>query len=250
MTTGIIIQARTTSKRFPNKVITPVCGIPVMDHIVKVCKSTGLPYCIALPITHSNDAFAQWCKERGYNFFRGSEDDCTDRFLKCAQKQNYDLIVRVCGDSPLIQYEDILSAVFRYNETQRYTEGNMCTVFSTEMLFEAAANDPFSERRVGVSAYHMGNRLDYPEDLDRIEKAMMSGKNYMEELRRNLNEDDNTIDIIEKSYDLQAGISTERESDVKWSVVYKDLIDMIIKIRIIEHEKEQSHIQINHPASW
>jgi len=229
MTTGIIIQARTTSSRFPSKVIAPLCGKPLLDHMIKTCKSTSIPYCIAIPVNHSNDAFAQWCKERDYNFFRGSEDDCTDRFLRCAEDQKYDTIVRVCADAPLIQRDDITEAISRFTKTSRFTEGNMCQVFSTEMLRDAWVNDPYAERRVGVSFHHMGNRLDYPEDLARIERAMMEGKNYMEEMRKNTNESINTLDIIEKSYDLQAGISSDREREKSWSKVYDDLAKLINK---------------------
>jgi len=57
----------------------------------------------------------------------------------------------------------------------------------------------------------------------------MEGKNYMEELRKNTGEDINTIDIIEKSYDLQAGVSSEKEIFESWSKVYEDLARIINK---------------------
>ena len=192
---GIIIQARLTSKRFPCKVILPLFdGHTVLEIMVDELKKTGLPIVVAIPTSKPNIVLQQWCKDHNMDVFMGMEEDCTDRFLECAKEHKFDIIVRVCGDTPLIHADDIMFSLDRALVTDRYTEGNGCFIFTREMLEEAWHNDPLAERREGVSCSHMGARLDYPEDITKIQNKM--DVNFMELMRKKQKSQFNTSEII------------------------------------------------------
>jgi ubiquinone/menaquinone biosynthesis C-methylase UbiE len=225
---GIILQARLTSKRFPCKVLFPLFdGHTVLEIMYNELQKTGLPVIVAIPNTKPNLVLEHWCKEHNMNVFLGSEDDCTDRFMQCAQEYELDTIVRVCADTPLINHEDIIFSLNRFLDTGRFTEGNGCQIFSKEMLANAWHNDPYASRREGVSCYHMGFRLDYPEDIPRIQNGM--NINFMEYMREKQHIDHNTPEIIEEAYDLQAGVATDREDDPKVKKYYDDIALVLTK---------------------
>jgi spore coat polysaccharide biosynthesis protein SpsF (cytidylyltransferase family)/ubiquinone/menaquinone biosynthesis C-methylase UbiE len=224
--TGIILQARLTSKRFPCKVLFPLFDeTTVLEMMYRELLKVGVPVIIAIPDTKPNLVLEHWCKEHGMNVFIGSENDCTDRFLTCAEKEGFDTIIRICADTPLIRHDDILFSLKRFEDTKRYTEGNGCQIFSRGMLRDAHKNDPWAERREGVSCYHMGMRLDYPEDIIRIQNNM--GINFMEHMRKKEGVDHNTAEIIEKAYDMQAGIAIAKEDDTEYRLYYDQIAKTI-----------------------
>jgi spore coat polysaccharide biosynthesis protein SpsF (cytidylyltransferase family)/ubiquinone/menaquinone biosynthesis C-methylase UbiE len=224
--TGIILQARLTSKRFPCKVLFPLYnGKTVLEIMYEELEKTGLPVIVAVPKTKPNIVLQHWCREHNMNVFMGSEDDCTDRFMECAEFYKIDNIVRVCADTPLIRSDDIMFSLNRFLDTERFTEGNGCQIFSKEMLADAWHNDPYAERREGVSCYHMGSRLDYPEDVVRIQNNM--GVNFMEQMRNKKGVSYNTPEIIKESYDMQSGVATEKENKIEWRETYDKIANEI-----------------------
>ncbi len=224
---GIIIQARLTSKRFPCKVIFPLFdGHTVLEMMVDELKKVGCPIVVAIPSTKPSIVLQQWCKDHNMDVFLGSEDDCTDRFLECAKKYKFDIIVRVCADTPLIKADDIKFSLERALVTDRYTEGNGCFIFTRQMLEEAWHNDHLAERREGVSCSYMGARLDYPEDITKIQNRM--DVNFMELMRKKQKLQFNTPEIIETAYDMQAGISTSREYLPEYKEYYDKITDILM----------------------
>jgi spore coat polysaccharide biosynthesis protein SpsF len=98
-----IIQARMSSARFPGKVLAPVRGKPLVDHVIdRVQRAIPVErIVIATSDQASDDPLAAHVAARGIAVFRGSLDDVFQRFRRCLQAFPCDWFFRICADSPL-----------------------------------------------------------------------------------------------------------------------------------------------------
>ena len=100
------ISARMGSTRLPGKVLMPLCGKPVLAHIIeRVARSKYFDdIIIATSVDPKDDAIEAFAKEHGHKVYRGSEDDVLARVYEAAKSQNADIIYRGMGDSPLVDH--------------------------------------------------------------------------------------------------------------------------------------------------
>lgn len=114
--TLIILQARMSSSRLPNKVLMPILGKPMLAHQIARLAKIKTPYklIIATSKQKSDDAIAILCEQLSISCFRGSLDDVLARYYHAAIEHNNDKkiknIVRLTGDCPLID-SDIIDNV-------------------------------------------------------------------------------------------------------------------------------------------
>ena len=108
------IQARMSSKRFPKKIIQKIGNIEIYRILYqRLLKSKKISKIFFLTSSHkSDDAFCKLLKHEEIKFFRGNLDNVALRFLKFAQKLKVKKFIRVCCDSPFINWkmvDDIIS---------------------------------------------------------------------------------------------------------------------------------------------
>lgn len=119
---GIIVQARTGSTRLPKKMILPVFeGRSMLELILKRLKDNfdGLDLVLATTESKGDDQLAEIASELGIKVFRGSEDNVLDRFVKAAEENQIDTIVRVCADNPFLS-TTLLSLLLESYSDQDY----------------------------------------------------------------------------------------------------------------------------------
>lgn len=104
MKTVAIVQARMSSTRFPNKVMRPVCGTPIIGLLLARLGRAKRIDQIVLATSEDprNESLAQYVCDLGYVVYRGSEDDVLDRYYRAAKEVQADTVVRITGDCPLI----------------------------------------------------------------------------------------------------------------------------------------------------
>lgn len=104
MKIAAVIQARMNSTRLPGKVLRPILGQPLLWHVVHRLKKSRLinEIAVATSTNPADDPLAAYAHSLGVRVVRGQEDDVLGRFLLAADMLDPDIIVRVCGDSPLI----------------------------------------------------------------------------------------------------------------------------------------------------
>ena len=109
MTVVAIIQARMGSTRLPQKTLMDISGKPLLWHIVDRLKRAKkiAKIVVATSDLESNNVIEEFCKENGFNCFRGSEEDVLSRFYFCAKEHNATHIVRITADNPLIDSKNI-----------------------------------------------------------------------------------------------------------------------------------------------
>ncbi len=108
--THIIIQARMGSNRLPGKVLMPFVGdFSFLEWIVERCKLSNVAQIVIVAITTNplDDAIEALCKAKGYDYMRGCEHDVLDRYYEAAKFFGSDIIVRVAGDSPFVDIDEM-----------------------------------------------------------------------------------------------------------------------------------------------
>ena len=202
----IIVQARMTSTRLPEKVLREVLNKPLLEYLVERLRRTRLASGIVIATT-TNDTdvpIVELCKRLKVQIYRGPEDDVLARYHGAAREHNADPVVRVTSDCPVIDPEiiDRVLGVFLENagqydyvsnaQVRSYPRGMDTEVFSFKALHEAFTEStaqpdrehvtPFIYRR--PERYHMANvifeqdrsrhrwTVDTPEDFDLIKRII------------------------------------------------------------------------------
>lgn len=116
MRTVAIVQARTTSERFPCKILASLYGRPMLAHVLERASAIqGVDQVVlAVPENDVRIVSHLWP-----HVFGGSEKDVLGRYAKCAEQYEADVIVRITGDCPLLA-PDIAEAALFY---QRLADG-------------------------------------------------------------------------------------------------------------------------------
>lgn len=100
----IFVQARMSSGRFPGKMLHSVANRPLIDWVLdRVTLAAGLECVVLATSTEpSDDVLAEHVSNRGYRVFRGALDSVAGRFQACLREYPAEWMVRICGDSPLL----------------------------------------------------------------------------------------------------------------------------------------------------
>ena len=102
---GLIVYARTGSKRFPNKVTTNIYqNKKLLEIILEKLKTSKFNHNIIVATTDKkrDKKIINICKSYGVEFFRGSENNVFLRTQKCIKRFKLDYFARICGDRPLL----------------------------------------------------------------------------------------------------------------------------------------------------
>jgi spore coat polysaccharide biosynthesis protein SpsF len=181
----VIVQARMSSARVPGKVLRPLAGRPLLGHLLDRLARTALPVVVATSDDPSDDAVAEFCP----GAYRGPLEDVAKRFLGAAAAHDIDPIVRVSGDSPLLDPGIVERAVSLWEpgvivtnvRPRTFPTGQSVEVFAVDAL-EAAADEGREHVTTGLydrlevrnfeSGHDWGSlrlTLDTPEDAERLE---------------------------------------------------------------------------------
>lgn len=199
-----IIQARMGSTRLPGKVMKPLCGKPMLWHIItRLGYSKQLKKIIIATTDKEEDkVIVKFAEEMGIDYYCGSSEDVLDRYYQAAKQFNISHIIRVTADCPLVDAELIDLLVARHKETgadcthnlsifdSRMPDGTDIEVFNINALYKSwrEGREPHHREHVDeyiyehpelfkiekVSAPPWINRpdyrltVDYPEDFELI----------------------------------------------------------------------------------
>lgn len=101
MRIALIIQARMGSTRLQGKVMMPILGKPLLQHLIERVRGIGEgDVVIATTTSPLDDPIEDLGHTLGVKVFRGSENDVLSRYV--AASMEYDVVVRLTGDCPLL----------------------------------------------------------------------------------------------------------------------------------------------------
>jgi spore coat polysaccharide biosynthesis protein SpsF len=97
------------STRLPGKVLLPIGNRPLLTHIVmRLARLQNQAQVVIATSTASHDdAVADYCHQAGVSCFRGDEVDVLDRYYQCAVHYGFEHVVRLTGDNPFIDVEEL-----------------------------------------------------------------------------------------------------------------------------------------------
>ena len=109
MNIGIIIQARMGSTRLPGKVLKQIGNKNLLEHILfrLIRLKNSVKVIIATSDLKKDDELEKFCKIHNITCFRGSEQHVLERYYLCAKENNFEHIVRLTGDNPFIDIEEL-----------------------------------------------------------------------------------------------------------------------------------------------
>lgn len=195
-----IIQARRQSTRLPDKILKPLGGKAVLQHVIERCKQIeGVKTIIvASPDDHFEDQVEAIAIENHVHSYRGSMTDVLGRYHGAAQMTDCAYIMRVTADCPLLDpalcsqiTELTISENADYGGIDGWPHGLDCEIFKRSALEKAnaVARNPLDREHVtlwmkrqnnlkktfltsGENTLHTQNRwvVDYHEDYVFLEK--------------------------------------------------------------------------------
>ncbi|MCB9224689.1 MAG: glycosyltransferase family protein [Crocinitomicaceae bacterium] len=163
----LITQARMGSTRLPGKVLKTIKGHALLELQMERIKAAKMVDKIVIATTTdpNDDPIEVFCKERGIDFYRGSEQDVLDRYYQVAKKYNPDIVIRITSDCPLHHHEVIDFVIDEYqksgkdyfsnsnNEPDFLEDGFDVEVFSFEALETAWKEAKMKSEREHVTVY-------------------------------------------------------------------------------------------------
>ena len=165
MNTVAIIQARTGSTRLPNKVLTDICGKPMLKHVINRVKLAQKINQVVIATSNLDEdiPIISFAEVNQIPAFAGDPDDVLDRYIKTADEFKADHIVRITADCPFIDPTIIDSVVkthlqknadYTSNTLKRtFPRGLDTEVFSYQVLKEASVTTKKSYEREHVTPY-------------------------------------------------------------------------------------------------
>jgi spore coat polysaccharide biosynthesis protein SpsF len=160
-----VIQARMGSRRLPGKSLRPVAGRPMLAYVVerlRRCRELAA-IVVATSTASDDDAIAAFCRAWGVECHRGPRDDVLARFLAIVEARPLAAVVRISGDSPLIDPAIVDAALRLFAESgadlvtnvapRSFPRGQSVEVVSAAALRRIAAAAPTAEEREHVTQW-------------------------------------------------------------------------------------------------
>ena len=146
----IIMQARQTSSRLPNKIFLPLFKKPLFHFLYDRLNQLSFDLVVAAPNTSSNINLAKYLIDNKLNYFLGSEENVFIRFLEVIKLKLPDIVVRVNSDCPFLSPENVESVVEQFIKLKSdylsttldnsFPLGEHIEAISTEAFFRASKN--------------------------------------------------------------------------------------------------------------
>lgn len=167
---GIITQARMTSTRLPGKVLLKARDKTMLQYHVERLKWSNIPIVIATTTNSTDEPIVEFAMTHQVPFYRGDENNVLSRYMGAAQAFNFDTVVRVTSDCPLIDGNLIRKGVELYQREyndklyvsncleRRYPRGFDFEIFSIGLLKNAYENANLSSDLEHVTPYIHQNR--------------------------------------------------------------------------------------------
>jgi spore coat polysaccharide biosynthesis protein SpsF len=167
--TVIGIQARTSSKRFPQKVLADISGTSMIEWVVNRCLLTGLQVFVLISHDNSDDELEKILKDKGINYFRGELNNVFSRYLEFINvKEGIEKIVRISADSPLI-HPEIINKIVAKSESisefdlvtnvypRTFPKGQSVEVISSDALKSVSRSELTLSNQEHLTAYFYEN---------------------------------------------------------------------------------------------
>lgn len=117
---SIFVQARMSSSRSPGKVAEDIHGKPMILRQLERLRNTNENINIVCVTSSdpSDDLIEEICVKNNFNCYRGSLENVLDRYIAAASFYEVDTIIRIGGDDPLVDGDQIEALITEYKDKQ------------------------------------------------------------------------------------------------------------------------------------
>ena len=168
-----IIQARMGSKRLPNKMLIRIDNQPILQHVIN--RVNKIKYvkkiCVATTKLKIDDELAKYCKENNTEVFRGSNINVFDRFQKLCIDNKFSKVLRINGDSPLMDnnlFNKIIKIsnnyiydLFTNIHPRSFPRGQSLEIINSEIIKKFNQNLMTRSEKEHVTRYFYKNNKKY-----------------------------------------------------------------------------------------
>ena len=170
MKVGIIVQCRYNSTRLQGKILKKILNKTILEILIERLNEVKNADSICLAIAnHENDSkIIDLAKKIGTNYYIGSEFNVLQRHYECAKKSEYNTIMRITSDCPLIDptiLDKLISSFVNDNVDymsnaliRTFPLGMEAEIFSFETLEIAYKNVKSSFDKEHVTTYIKDNK--------------------------------------------------------------------------------------------
>lgn len=104
---GIIIEARTGSKRFPSKILKKINNKTILELLIDrlITKIPKKKILVATTKKAEDTLIIKICKKKKIDFFLGSENNLINRIYSAAKLKKIDNIIQITADNPLVNLD-------------------------------------------------------------------------------------------------------------------------------------------------
>jgi len=171
--TVIILQARTGSKRYPNKVLAKIEGKSMIWHIINRLKKVKNAEKIILATTNysEDDKLIKIANTNGIFSFRGPKNNVLKRFFQCASIFEANTIIRITGDCPLVDPKLIDKMIYFFNSHNydyvsntiepTFPDGLDIEIFSFSTLQKLLKKSKLKSEKEHVTSYLMKHQKQF-----------------------------------------------------------------------------------------
>ena len=192
MSLVIGVQARSTSKRFPGKVLENIGDKTMLDWCYMACKDVAQQVYVLPPC--GDDAVINHCRKHNYliHLTTAPENDCLARYLSLAEATSAARVCRITADcafifAPLLAFAATLSQGYDFTTTNwpplHFPDGWDCEVMSPRLLQWLDKHSTIEEREHVTSAAYRSPKdlaaqrlsvcdVRYPLDLSKIKVSI------------------------------------------------------------------------------
>lgn len=176
MTSAILIQARMSSSRFPNKMMAKVGRVTLLEFVYNRCKKSKIAdkVVVLTSVQQSDDVIAELCFDKKIPLFRGDLDDVLKRYICAADYNNAETICRVCGDSPFVDISAVDEMLSMFSESKceydyvsvvSCINGFVSEVFTRSVLKEIYTQNLSESEKEHVTSYIVNNKENFNTNL-------------------------------------------------------------------------------------
>ena len=170
MRTVGIVQARLGSARLPGKVLADIHGRPMLGWVVERARRSGCldDLWIATSSSPDDDPVAAFAERAGVGVYRGDVADVLGRYVGAADAARADVVIRLTGDSPVVEPAYIRMTLDRHVATgvdltcakhpDDIIPGTGCEAVNLPALRMAAEQGHSPDDREHVTWYLLTNR--------------------------------------------------------------------------------------------
>jgi len=189
-----IIQARLNSVRLPGKVLKKINGMPAIECLFKrLSKSKYLGnIVVSTSKNKKNLPLINFLKKKNISYYVGEDQNVLKRFFDTANQYNANIIVRITGDSAILDYRLLDKMINQFikkkvdflsnTQPMTYPDGQDIEIFSFKSLKKTYKNaklkydkehvTPYIIKNKKFKKYNYENKIDYSQfrwSLDELE---------------------------------------------------------------------------------